>query len=108
MNNVTLSKAVRNGRPSLRVYWTAPQSDVPISQYNVQYRRSGTTSWGSQVTVSHPATSAFLIGLDAGTKYNVRVRARSAAGSGVWSAVQTERTHFGGEFLCIICCYRMQ
>ena len=74
--------------------WTTPQSDVAISQYRVQYRRNGTTSWSSEATISGspPATSAVLTGLDAGTEYNVRVRAVSAAGAGEWSEEQTERT----------------
>ena len=85
--------------------WTVPQSDVNITQYKVEYRRNGTTSWGSQVTISGspPATSTILTGLDAGTEYNVRVRAVSAVGAGVWSVEETEST-FDSEFICIICC----
>ena len=92
VTGVSLSKVVRVGRPSLTVTWIAPQSDVTISEYHVQYRRSGTIAWGSQVTATHPATSAYLPALDAGTEYEVRVRARSAAREGEWSEVQTERT----------------
>ena len=105
VTDVSLSKAVRMGRAILRVTWTTPQSNVTISQYQVQHRRSGTTSWGSEATVSGspPATSAILTGLDAGTEYNVRVRAVSSVGAGQWSAEQTERT-FYSEFVCIICC----
>ena len=108
VTGVSLSKAVRMGKAILRVNWTTPQSDVAISQYQVQYRRSGTTTWGSEATVSvsPPATSANLTGLDAGTEYNVRVRAESAAGDGEWSIEQTERT-FNSEFVCIICCYQL-
>ena len=36
-SQVTLSKAFREGRPSLLVTWTPPQSDLNISQYQVQY-----------------------------------------------------------------------
>ena len=92
VTGVSLSKEVRNGRPSLRVNWIAPQSNVTISAYYVQYRRSGTTVWGDQVTATPPVTSTTLPGLHAGTEYGVRVRARSAAGEGEWSEVQTERT----------------
>ena len=42
-----------------------------------------------------------MTGLDAGTGYNVRVRAVSAVGAGMWSEVQTVRTH-GSEFLIFI------
>ena len=73
---------------------------MAISQYIVQYRRNGTATWGSQVTVPGfpPATSTILTGLDAGTEYNVRVRAESATGDGEWSVEQTERT-FDSEFI---------
>ena len=85
----------------MRVTWTTPQSDVAISQYEVQYRRSGTTSWSSATPLSGspPATSTVLTGLDAGTKYNIRVRAVSAAGAGEWSVEQTEKT-FCSELAC--------
>ena len=97
VTDVTLSKEVTHGRPTLRVTWTTPQSNVTISEYHVQFRRSGTEFWGSQVTITgSPPYSANLTGLDAGTEYNVRVRAVSAAGEGEWSEVQTERT-FNGE-----------
>ena len=102
VTGVALFKAVRQGRPSLRVTWTTPQSDVTISQYTLQYNRNGSTVWGSQVTVPPSTTSTILTGLDAGTEYNVRMRAVSAAGDGMWSVEQTERT-FDSEF-CIICC----
>ena len=37
-------------------------------------------------------TSTILTGLDAGTEYNIRVRAVSAAGAGEWSVEQTNTT----------------
>ena len=97
MTDVTLTKEMTQGRPTLRVTWTTPQSNVTISEYHVQFRRTGTEFWGSQVAITgSPPNSANLTGLDAGTEYDVRVRAVSAAGKGEWSEVQTERT-FTGE-----------
>ena len=90
---VTLSKAVRSGRPALMVTWTTPQSDVSISQYQVQHRRSGTTSWSSAAPVSGSTTSTYLEELVAGSEYQVRVRAVSATGNGTWSEVQLETTY---------------
>ena len=78
--------------------WTAPQSDVTISWYHVQYRRSETLYWDSQVTVRPPSTSTILPALNASTELDVRVRAVSAAGDGRWSEVQTERT-FSSEYI---------
>ena len=101
VTGVSLSKVVRQGRASLIVTWTTPQSDVAISQYRVQYRRNGTTSWGSETAISGspPATSTILSGLDAGTEYNIRVSAVSDVGAaGEWSVEQTERT-FNSELL---------
>ena len=93
---------------ALRVTWTTPQSDQNISQYQVQYRISGTTSWSSATPLSGspPATSTILTGLDAGTEYNIRVRAVSELGAGEWSVEQTERT-FDSEFLCIVSCCKV-
>ena len=90
---VTLSKAVRSGRLALIVTWTIPQSDVSISQYQMQYRRSGTTSWSSAAPVSGSTTSTYLEELVAGSEYQVRVRAVSAIGNGNWSEAQSETTY---------------
>ena len=91
---------MENGTSALRVTWTTPQSDLTISQYQVQYRRSGTNPWNSATPLSGspPATSTILTGLDAGTEYNVRVRARANFTDGEWSVEQTERT-FDSEYL---------
>ena len=99
INNVTVSKDVRQGQPILRVTWTAPQSDVSLSQYHVQYKRNGTVWWNYQVTERPHVTTAILSDLTAGTAYNVRVRAVSDAGNGDWSEVHTETT-YNSEFKC--------
>ena len=103
VTGVSLTRTVENGTLTLMVNWTTPQSDVAISQYQVQYRRSGMTSWSSATLLSGspPATSTILTGLDPGTEYNVRVRAVSELGAGEWSVV------FDSEFWCIVCCYKM-
>ena len=86
--------------PVLRANWTIPQSDEPISHYYLQYKLHGTTAWGSQSIISGSPllNSGIVPGLVAGTEYDVRVRAVSAVGAGMWSAVQTERTYMS-EFL---------
>ena len=98
VSGVSVTRSVESGTSALRVNWTTPQSDVAISEYQVQYRRNGTTSWSNATVlfVSLPATSTVLTGLDAGTEYNIRVRAVSAAGAGEWSVEQTER-NFNSE-----------
>ena len=94
VNGVSLNKTVASGEPALRVTWNTPQSDRTISQYLVQYRRNGTTSWSSTtpLSVSPPTTFTNLTGLDIGIEYTVRVRAVSELGAGMWSEEQTERT----------------
>ena len=104
VTGLSLSKAVRFGRPTLRVNWTAPQSEVPISRYEVQHRKNGTTFWGSMFTIygSPPQTSTLLTGLEPGTEYNVRVRAVSTVGNGRWSVAQTGKTD-RSEFFILYC-----
>ena len=95
VTGVALSKNLRRGRPSLIVSWTAPQSDAPISQYRIQYKKTGAVFWGSGTATagSPPPTSVTLISLAVGTNYTVRVSATSPAAEGIWSAEQTERTY---------------
>ena len=92
VNGTALTKTEMSGMPALIVTWTRPQSDLTITQYQVQHR-SGTMSWdnATAITVSPPANSTILTGLDAGTEYTVRVRAVSVIGAGAWSVEQTGR-----------------
>ena len=93
MTGVTVSKAIRSGKPALRVTWTTPQSNVTISQYQVEYRRNGTNWREVNLVSSGSATSTLLEALDAGTVYEVRIRAVSAIGNGTWSRVESETTY---------------
>ena len=88
----TLTKAARSGRPALTVTWTAPQSDRPITKYQVLYRRSGTTSWSTKEVTSRSTT---LENLPAGTSYLVRMRAVSDVGVGPYSDVGAIITYRG-------------
>ena len=93
ISNITLTRRVKNG-PALEVNWTIPPTDLAVFQYTVQYKIRGTTVWYN-VTIqgSPPLNSTNLTGLHAGTAYRVRVQGVSAAGDGMWSAVQTKRTY---------------
>ena len=92
---------MRKGKPSLRVSWTVPQSDVNISKYQVQFKRYVAKSWGSQVDTAPLATTTLLPQLDAGIVYKVRVRAKAGDRSGMWSAEKNART-FDSEYLASI------
>ena len=80
-------------KPSLTVTWTEPQSELGISNYQVEYRKSKDTRWIPGPTLSHSMTITNLTALTAGTVYSVRVKAVSAVGAGNWSNVQTEQTY---------------
>ena len=101
VTGVSVSKAVKDGKPSLMVTWTALQNDANranVLEYLIQYSRSNMEiSQGNTVAVQPYSTSALLPALLPGTEYNVRVRAVSAAGKGEWSEVHTEAT-FNSEF----------
>ena len=93
MADVAVSKAIHLGKPALRVTWTTPQSDVTISQYQVQYKKRS-TDWRTANLVSPGSTTSTLLEtLDAGTVYEVRIRAVSAIGNGTWSRVESETTY---------------
>ena len=93
MTGVAVSKAIRSGKPALSVTWTAPKSDVIISEYQVQYKRTS-TDWRTANPASLVSTTSTLLeALDAGTVYEVRIRAVSAIGNGTWSRVESETTY---------------
>ena len=92
MTDVAVSKAIHSGKPALSVTWTAPTSDLPISEYQVEYRNG--TNWRAAMRVSSGSTTSTLLeALDAGTVYEVRIRAVSVIGNGTWSEVQSEVTY---------------
>ena len=93
VTGVSVSKAVNKGKITLRVTWTALQNVTNLTEYQVEYRRYGTLSWGNRASAQPYSTSTLLRDLLPGTAYNVRVRAVSAAGEGEWSEVQTETTY---------------
>lgn len=90
----------------LLVGWDAPASDLPITSYLVQAvatRGDGTVHRRvAQVYGSPPATSATVVGLEAGRSYEVSVLARSAVGSGpaaVWPTLVPPPPVVSGELL---------
>ena len=94
VTGVVVSKATRSRKPALRVTWTTPQSDVIILQYQVEYRRQGTSSWRKINPVSSGSNMATIHrALDAGISYEVRIRAVSAIGNGTWSEMESETTY---------------
>ena len=75
------------GVGQVKVSWSAATANGPtVSDYDVSYRLTGTTSWTDW---PHTGTERAITITDlAGPNtYEVRVRASSAAGAGPWSAV---------------------
>ena len=94
ITTVSLTKIMlERYKPSLTVTWSEPKSDVGISNYQVEYRKSEDTEWIPGPTLSHSMTFTNLPALTAGTVYSIRVRAMSAVGAGNWSNAQIERTY---------------
>ena len=94
VTSVSVTKSAGDGNFALTVSWTTPQSDLPITKYEVEYRTSDTKSWINSIrlSVSSPANSTVLTGLDAGVEYIIRVRALSEIGAGAWSVERRVRT----------------
>ena len=89
-----VTTSVEDGNFVPNVSWTTHQSELPITEYEVEYRTSDTESWinSTRLSVSPPANSTTLTGLDAGVEYIVRVRVVSVIGPGAWSEEQRVRT----------------
>ena len=101
VTELVVSKVVSLGKPALRVNWTTPQSDMAISQYQLEYKKSGTTFWRAVSPILLGSTTSTLLeALDIGTAYQIRMRAVSAAGNGTWSRVESETTYTSGSSTC--------
>ena len=74
--------ALTPGDREIRASWQAPEDlgDPEITDYLVQYRRTGETSWDSRKATASPAAIA---GLTNGTEYEVRVLVSNEHGDAV-------------------------
>ena len=73
---------------SVRVTWDEPANPGPaITHYSVQYAVSGSRDAFQRVTIPAGSAdrSAVITGLQAGTRYNVQVRAETPEGHSDWS-----------------------
>ena len=76
------------GLMQVEVSWTAPSADPArsaVTGYDLEYKATNDSGW---VAWSHPgmAVTAVITGLAHGMEHQVRVRAKSDAGAGEWSA----------------------
>ena len=90
---VTVARNSTTPTTKLDVSWTAPTmtGKPAISDYDVQYRKTGDSSWTSH-SFTGTGTSTTLTPLTAGKKYDVQVRATNAEGTGSWSDTGTAIT----------------
>ncbi len=103
-------RAMEGETTSLDVSWNPPaNAGPPITRYNVQYRRRGSTEDFSSDGVIPAGASATISGNSAetddagelipwlmrGTRYEVRVQAVNAEGSSLWSSLGTGSTNLG-------------
>jgi len=91
---------------SLDVTWGVPSDpDSILTGFRVQYRRSGSTSWStSSSSLAADATSHIITNLATGVLYEVRVVARTSAGDGPGSDLNTNNQPIpsatpGGTFI---------
>ena len=99
VTNVSVTTSVENGNATLNVFWTISQSELSISEYEVEYRTSDAKSWinSTRLSISPPTNTTVLTRLDAGVEYIIRVRALSEIGAGSWSEEQTTVTPADSE-----------
>ena len=86
---------------SLEVRWQAPPSDGGQElRYDIRYRKSGAVSWndGPQDVAGKGAT---ITGLEAGTDYEVQVRATTTEGDSGWSSSVVGTTDSGDPTVTI-------
>ena len=89
VTGLSVTKSVGGG--NWNVSWSTPRSELPITEYVVEYRTRDTEPWSNH-SVSSPSNSILLTGLNAGVGYIVRVRALSVIGGGAWSEEEMEGT----------------
>jgi hypothetical protein len=83
-----LAAVVGDGQVGLS--WTAPSGNgAAVSDYVVQYRVTGTTTWGTFGDGVSAAPSATVTGLVDGTGYDFQVAAVNAVGTGGYSTTVT-------------------
>jgi hypothetical protein len=79
------------GHHKVTLSWLAPSKSngSSVSDYVVQYRKYGTTTWKTFADGVHTTHSAAVTGLTSHARYQFRVSAKNSWGTGPWSAVIT-------------------
>ncbi len=90
----------------LDVSWDAPvdTGKPPLTSFEVQYRKTSASTWATWLFVG-PGATAKIKGLDAGTEYEVQVRANNDEGMSAWSASGMAETDAAPAFASGDCQY---
>ena len=76
---------VTGGTEEVAVSWSAPANEGPeITNYDLRYRAKADSEW-TDVSALGAVLARTITGLEAGTAYQVQVRAESSEGAGAWS-----------------------
>jgi len=89
--------AATAGNAQASLTWTAPSviSQIPITDYVVQYSSNSGTTWTTFSDGTGTTTSATVTGLTNGTAYTFRVAAINGVGQGAWSSASSSVTPAG-------------
>ena len=79
--------AEATGSDSVTVSWTAPETDLDLLGYELGWRRADEATWNEVRDIPSTQTTYTITGLEAGTAYEVRIRAVYAGEEGEWSPV---------------------
>ena len=82
---VTAAPAAGDERHGLDVGWEAVTATPPVRNYTVGYREVAAPPAMGNTSDAQPGLSATVVGLTAGTRHEVRVRAHNLAGAGAES-----------------------
>ena len=69
---------------SIEITWEEPVAGGEISEYQIQYREKGTSSYTLIEDILSTDRSEQIDGLDAGTTYEIQVNATNTNGSSAW------------------------
>ena len=87
---------VTSSRGVLRVSWDPPSNvGSGIDEYDLRYRRSGSSTW---VTIQGVTSPHVIIGLIDSSTYQVQIRGVNVAGNGSWSASGSGTTRAAPTF----------
>ena len=76
---------VTGGTEEVAVSWSAPANEGPeITNYDLRYRAKADSEW-TDASALGAVLARTITGLEAGTAYQVQVRAESSEGAGEWS-----------------------